>query len=127
MNRPLFFLSVTMLATLSLGATCNPPPPAPVPPDATDAAPVPTADASPAPLSDAPAPAAHCPDWTAACQALSAASCQLGTYTDCAVFMARDFGSGKVENKATGKPMTCADIAAVHTKADAQRLGFSCP
>lgn len=107
---------------------CHPvPQPAPIPPDATDAAPTPVADAAPAPVGDAPAPGAKCPDWTAACQALSAAGCQLGTYTDCPAFMLRDFGSGHVENKATGAPMTCAAIAAVHTKADAQRLGFACP
>jgi hypothetical protein len=126
-KRALFFLAVMAVSVLSIGATCNPPPPIPPAPDATDAAPTPTADAAPAPATDAPTPGAKCPDWTAACQALAAANCQIGTYPDCPVFMGRDFGSGKVENKATGKPLTCADIAAVHTKAEAQRLGFVCP
>lgn len=113
MIRHLALLSAIVLAG------CPQPPVVP-PPDASDAvAPLP-------PLTDA-TPAAHCPDWTAACQALSAAGCQLGTYADCPAFMARDFGSGKVANKATGAPIKCDDIAAVHTKADAQRLGFACP
>jgi hypothetical protein len=97
-----------------------------MPPDATDAAPVPD-EAAPAPPPPADAaPGAKCPDWTAACQALAAATCRLGTYTDCPAFMARDYGSGKVENKATHKATTCEDIAAVRTKADAQRIGFVC-
>ena len=98
-----------------------PQPPVVPPPDASDAVAPP-----PAPVGDA-TPGAKCPDWTAACQTLSAANCQIGTYADCPTFMARDFGSGKVPNAATGKPMACADIVAVKTKADAQRLGFSCP
>ena len=86
-----------------------PPTPAPLPPspDASDAAP------------------GAC-SWDVACASLAAASCPLGAQPDCATTMARDIGSGKVANATTGRPMTCADIAAVKTKLDAQNLGFAC-
>ena len=94
------------------------PPPAPMPPDATDAY---------APIVDAYAPPSEASTaCAAACAALAAASCPLGGTSDCPTFMARDIGSGKVANAATGKALTCIDIAQVKTKADAQKLGFVC-
>jgi hypothetical protein len=50
----------------------------------------------------------------------------MGSSVGCSAVLARDFGSGKVSNAATGMPMTCADVVAVKTKADAQRIGFVC-
>lgn len=127
-------LTLFALALLSLGATCNTPPPAPPGPDASDAvappgppvvdaAPTPPQDASPAPVADS-GPQTPC---GLACAALAGAGCPLGGASDCATFMTRDLGSGKVENKATHRPLTCPDVAAVRVKSDAQKLGFVCP
>jgi hypothetical protein len=105
------------LVVLALAA-CTPTPTPVVPtPDASDASAlgdtiVPTIDAS--------------ADCVAACAAL-APVCKLGSANDCASFMDRDIGSGKVANAATGKPLTCADVALVKSKTDAQKLGFVCP
>ena len=108
---------VGIAAALSfVGANCNPQPQPPPNPDASDAAPTPP-----------PVPGDRC---AAACAALKAASCGvIGSKADCPTFLARDYpddGSGKLSNPATGRPMRCTDIAAVQTKADAQRLGFVC-
>lgn len=65
-------------------------------------------------------------DCASACAALRAAGCSVGAEADCSAFLIRDFGSGKVPNPETQKPITCADVAAVKTKADAVRLGFVC-
>lgn len=62
-----------------------------------------------------------------ACAALSTAKCSLGADNDCAAFLQRDLGTGRVANLATGKPLGCVDVEKVKTKVDAQRLGFSCP
>ena len=95
----------------------------------------PVVDAGPAPLTDAvpdvvptppPAPPVTA-DCTLACAALKAAGCGLGDAGDCAAFMTRDIGSGKVANLATGSPLTCADVKTVKTRADAQKQGFVCP
>lgn len=121
--------SVVTFAALSIGATCNPPPPTPPTPDATDAVapPAPVVDAAPA-LDTAPAPVitdASGP-CVSACAALQAAGCSIGTHADCPTVEDRDLGSGKVANPATGKPLTCADVAKVKSRADAQRFGFVC-
>jgi hypothetical protein len=84
--------------------------PPPIPPPSPDAAPAPPPDAS----------------CASACASLTAAGCSLSGQGDCSTFLTRDLGSGKVPNPATGRPLTCADVAAVRTQADAQRLGFSC-
>jgi hypothetical protein len=99
-----------LIAVASLLCACPPPaPPQPPGPDASDAAPGPPPQ-----------------DCSAACAALAAAGCSLGAAADCPAFMARDIGSGKVPEPATHRPLTCAAIAFVKTKADAQRLGFAC-
>ena len=115
-------------------------PPAVTPlPDASDTGAPPTppiVDAGPAPLTDAVPDVAPTPptppappvtaDCTLACAALKAAGCGLGDAGDCAAFMTRDIGSGKVANLTTGKPLTCADVKTVKTRADAQKQGFVC-
>jgi hypothetical protein len=65
-------------------------------------------------------------DCVMACAALSAAGCSVGAQSDCPAFLTRDLGIGKVPNPTTQKPMTCADVAGVRTKANAQALGFVC-
>jgi hypothetical protein len=65
-------------------------------------------------------------DCAAACEALKAAGCPVGAMLDCGSLMMRDTTSGKWTNVASGKPLACADVAAVKTKADAQKLGFVC-
>ncbi len=123
------WVSVAAIAVASLVVACppTPPQPSPVPPDANDAAPT-------ASCAEPPTAAS----WQIACNALANADCapgqhfpdcgcQIGTYPECPDFMARDFGTGKVENKATGAALGCKAIAAVRTKDDARRLGFLCP
>lgn len=79
---------------------------------------------TPAPDADgSPAPSDPC---TAACAALAAATCPMGGATTCASFMQTLSSSGKVSEPDSGKPLTCADVALVKTKADAVRLGFVC-
>ena len=113
-----------MLALLL--AACQPTTgPTPMPPDASDAAPAPT---PPAPVADSapPAPAA----CAAACSALAAAGCGLGSAPGCGTFLAAMAASGQHPDPAHGsKPFACTDItpATVHTRADAQRYGFACP
>jgi hypothetical protein len=106
---------------------CHPTPgPAPMPPEAGDASwDAPGSDAAgdsyAPPVSDA-APTA----CMLACNALRAAGCPLGSTGDCAAFLQRDLGSGKVANAASGKPLTCVDVEGVRTKPDAVKLGFAC-
>lgn len=125
-RRPAGSLNLALLAVLIAAdwaaLTGCPPQPVVPPPDASDALappPVPVGDSSPQ-----PAPSGDC---AAACAALSAAGCSLGAQPDCPTFLTRDLGSGKVANPATSKPLGCADVSAVHTKTDAQKLGFACP
>lgn len=95
-------------AVLVLEAAMCPPSPNPPPP------PLP-ADAAPGDMCQA------------ACDALDRAKCGLGG-TSCPSFMAEMQNSQQHPNPAAGgRPMTCADVAAVVSKADAQALGFSCP
>ncbi|MGO9832606.1 MAG: hypothetical protein ACLP1X_00145 [Polyangiaceae bacterium] len=109
------------ILTAALVLTSCPQPVAPSP-DASDAAPIPvTIDSAPVPVG----PVSQ--DCALACTALKTAGCALGDAGDCGTFMMRDIGSGKVPNAATGAPLTCLSIQAVHTKTDAQKLGFVCP
>lgn len=82
----------------------------------------PPSPVTPPPDADA-APSASC---ATACAALAAAGCSLGKQSDCPAFLTRDLGSGKVPNAATGRPLTCGDVASVKTVPDAQLLGFAC-
>ena len=107
-------LNLGLVVAAVLLAGCPNPPQPPPSPDASDASPAP------------PTPTPGACAWDAACAALKGASCPLGAAADCSTSLARDIGSGKVANVATGKPLTCHDIAAVRTKADAVRLGFAC-
>ena len=80
----------------------------------------------PPPIVDA-SDAAATPGCQAACSALSAAGCALGAQPGCGLFLDHMQADGKEANAATRKPLTCADVAGVKTKADAVRLGFACP
>lgn len=109
-------LPIASLFALAL-AGCPSTPAVTPPPDASDAV-------APPP----PAPAAG--DCTAACSALTAAGCALGSGSICPGFLQTMSTAGKTPNPANGnRPLTCADItpATVKTKADAQKLGFACP
>ncbi len=112
-------LALPLLAVLLL-AGCPTPTPVPPPnPDASDAAPA---------LGDAPSPG-PLDDCQLACAALAAPAvhCGLGDAgADCAGFL-RVLNAGKEPNPLTHKPLTCADVKAVRTRADAVALGFICP
>jgi hypothetical protein len=118
-------MKTTVLAVLCLFACACPPQPTPVVPvpDASDAS---ALGESAAPSCDA---GATC---TSACAALSAATCPLGGAQGCGCFMqslstaGQTGGIGGLANKATGRPLTCDDVAKVKTKADAIALGFVC-
>jgi hypothetical protein len=129
-------LLATMLAAtflISFGVLGCPPVPVTPPPDASDAvAPPPPAEVDAGPLGDAPTPPAGvdagpiAADCVSACVALLKAGCSLGDAGDCAVFLTRDLGSGKVPNPSTGKPLTCSTVAGIKTRADVQKIGFVC-
>jgi hypothetical protein len=105
-------LVIALVATLIFCA-CHPTPTPLSPPDASDAS----------ALGDSPPQ----DDCQRGCAALAAAGCTLSPdAADCAAFL-RVIDNGKEPNPATMKPLTCADVAAVAGKADAQRLGFVCP
>lgn len=129
MNRPIAYLNALTPLVIWVGfegLACPPAPlPPPQPPDASDgAAPLPQWDATPpSPLFDAPLPPLDC---ARACGALQAAGCSLGNRSDCDNFLLRDLSIGRVSNAATGRPLTCADIAQIRTRADAVAMGFLC-
>jgi len=88
------------------------------PPDASDAAPQP-------PLADSAPPVTG--DCLSACAKLASFACTTGTKADCAAWAQRDLGSGLVPNPVTHKPLTCAAVAGLGSKADAIAVGFVCP
>lgn len=104
---------VLVVAALGVGFNCNPPS---------------TPDAGPGPTP--PAPVGGCPtgpgDCNAACAALAAVPCPLGTSPTCASFMLSLVTTSKQANPKTACPITCTDVAAVKTAADAKALGFGC-
>ena len=117
-------LGMMMFALVTL--TACPPAPAPVTPvpDASDASAFGDTTSTP------PSPSDPC---AAACASLAAAGCAIGSgdASACASFLRTlsnpPQGSG-LPNPANGnKPLTCADVVPVKTKADAQKLGFACP
>lgn len=116
LNGPAFALGAAIVVASLAGIGCpqNPPQPPPLPPDASDAA-VLTTDAGPA-----------SPSCILACAALSAAGCPIGNKPDCASSLTREFGSERISNPTTDRVMTCDDVRAVQSKADALRLNFTC-
>ena len=125
-------IAVTIIAVSALGAGialgegCPSVPPVAPPPDASDALapPGPTEDGAP-PTPPGPAPNAAC---LQACATLVKVGCAFGdSGPACGAFFTRDLAIGKIANAATGKPLTCADIAAATTKAQIVALGFACP
>lgn len=74
----------------------------------------------------APAPVTA-QDCQAACKALAAVGCAIGTDARCPAFLLGYSTDGDHRNPATGKPLTCADAVAIKMKSDAQRIGFGCP
>ena len=105
-------MRLAVLALLLVGCP-TPSPVPPTPPDASDA----SALGDSTPLDDC----------QRGCAALAAVACTLGdSGADCAGFL-RVLNGGKEPNPVTRRPLTCADVATVRTKADAVRLGFVCP
>ena len=85
------------------------------------------ASVTPSPGADgSPTPAPASDPCSQACAALATASCPMGSAATCALFMQTLSTSGKVVNPTDQKPLTCADVALVKTKADAIKLGFLC-
>lgn len=113
-------MKTTLLLAAAVLALAACPQPTPVPP-------APPADAA-LPLGDAPSPPpAPLDACQLGCAALVAASCPIGDGgADCAGFL-RTLDNGKEPNKSTGHPITCAQVAAVKSKTDAQAIGFVCP
>lgn len=135
---PLFVLLFTPALTVGFTA-CPNPGPGPNPPtpsvDASlDAGPGPVVDAGPTPNPPpgpdaAPAPVDAGPvssPCASACAALAAVSCPIGNRLDCAAALTRILGTGKVPNKATGRPLTCDDVKLVRTQLEAESEGFTC-
>lgn len=120
-------LGLMLVALVGLGG-CPPAAVTPLP-DASDAA---SGAIDSGPIGDAPAPPAvidagpTTPDCVSACATLAKVGCNLGDAGDCAAFLTRDLGSGKVPNPSTNKPLTCVVVEAIKTKADVQKLGFVC-
>jgi hypothetical protein len=100
-------MKLAVASLLLLALTACPPTPAVPPPDASDAA-----------------PQATC---AAACSALAApaVACPIGAAASCPAFLTQLSSSGQYAPYDAG-PVTCAEIAAVKTSADARRLGFTC-
>ena len=105
----------------ALAAACTPHPVTP-PPDATDSA-------APSP---GPIPPVGPTSCEAACVALALAGCPMGgdgsANMQCVGLMRQlDDGGAPRLNPATSRALSCADVATgVHTRADAQKLGFVC-
>jgi hypothetical protein len=111
--------AVSGFVLLALTA-CPPPNPGPVPPDATDAAPIVVSDAGPS-SSDAPAPQTPC---SAACSTLSKLGCPVEP--DCVTVMAHIDGAHLIRTS-SGTFMTCTAVASATSKAGVAALGVSCP
>jgi hypothetical protein len=108
------FLLAIIAVYLSLALTACPPPgpPAPIPPDATDAAPTPTVDASPVSY-----------PCQGACSVLTAyCGPQL---PDCAAVYTH-IESTRERREPSGKALTCADIAMATSAATIRVLGIPC-
>jgi hypothetical protein len=122
-------LGFMFVALIGLGG-CPPAAVTPLP-DASDAvAPPPAPVVDGGAIGDAPTPQVDAgpvtTDCASACAALLKAGCSLGDAGDCPAFLTRVLGSGKVPDPALGKPLTCAIVETVKTKADVQKLGFVC-
>jgi hypothetical protein len=112
-----FGATLRLVVLLSAFCACTPQSTPVTPtPDASDASAF--GEASPQ-----PPVAAAC---ASACAALTAAKCGVGGAQGCPAFMQTLSNSGQQANPATGKALTCADVMAVKTAADAQKLGFVC-
>jgi len=70
-----------------------------------------------------PPPTSTC---SAACGALAGAGCSIGSSAGCPAFLSTVEASHQQANPVTSRPVTCADVLAVKTKADAVKLGFVC-
>jgi hypothetical protein len=79
---------------------------------------------SPSPSGDGGSPPAT--TCSAACESLAAAGCLVGKDPSCPSFLSTVEVSKQQANPATSRPVTCADVVAIKTRADAQRLGFVC-
>lgn len=107
---------VVLAGAVLIGCPTNPPVP-PSPPDASDA----SAFGDSPPVLD---------DCQAGCAALTspAVRCPLGDGgADCAGYLRTINETGKEPVPASHKPLTCAMVKAVKTRADAVALGFVCP
>jgi hypothetical protein len=102
----------SLLALALLG--CPPPHPAPVPPDATDAAPAPAGDALP--------PTTPC---QAACATLTLLGCPEGLPSDCVTVLAHIEGA-RAKRTPSGAPVTCAGVASATTVAQVRAAGVAC-
>lgn len=108
---------LAIFAALALTACPPSQPPAPVPPDATDGAPM--------PVQDAAAP----PGPTTPCEAACAALARLcgPQLDDCVQVMSQIDGQRILRETVSGKPLTCADVAAATSKTAMRALGVVCP
>jgi hypothetical protein len=107
-------------ATLSLVGCPPPGPPAPIPPDATDAQ-------TPSGFDSAPGPQTTCQPQDKCCLACTAMTAICSPQRpDCIPVMAHIDGSGVI-SRPDGKPVKCADIAAATTKAAMRAAGANCP
>ena len=107
MRSLLLWVVLALLPTACTPSNVNPPP------DADGAGP------PPAPATEAGA------DCAAACAALKAAGCTLGSQDTCGTFMTTVDGVLREPGQA-GAALRCADVAKITTKAQAQALGFVC-
>ena len=62
-----------------------------------------------------------------ACLALVAVGCNVGADALCYASMAMSDADKTRRNPTTGLPRTCADVAAVRTRADVAAVGIYCP
>lgn len=110
---------------------CPPPSPRPIPPDATDAAPIfPEAGPLPAPPEAAPPAPTYDGSTTSACflacQAMAAVGCKEGSGT--CITRLQTISDGKLEpNRANHNlPLKCQDLEKVKTAADVVATGQAC-
>lgn len=113
MMRPLLTLlgALNVLVAGVVLQACPSPAPAPAP-SPTDAPPPP-----PSP------PSSSC---ASACAALAQAGCTEGRDEGCATSLAAIERRQLVTEKDSGRPLTCADLAAARTPADVLALGAGC-
>lgn len=110
-------------AMLTAVCACTPAAPsqAPLAPDATDA---PTF--SPEAASSTPLPDPRISACTIACSRLDSVGCHIGGSLGCPRFLLDIDRSRVLADLSTGKPITCEIVSKITSKADAQRIGFSC-